>query len=180
MPVRKIDTASSAHRGVILACAVGGLAGLMLAGCGSAQLTTAAGDGRVPGSPVPVSAIPRLRSIANSFVRGDSLITPAWVSVVTTSHEKALAAAAPTEEAVVGVGNVTVYLMTMKGRFVALPVASPLPPGKGPLTGSYLSVVVDAKTFQVVDLGLGTKPPPALSGSLGPVMYLMHLAGPQP
>jgi hypothetical protein len=81
---------------------------------------------------------------------------------------------------VVGVRNVTVYLLTMKGRFLALPVSSPLRPGEGPLTGSYLSVVVDAETFQIIDLGLGTEPPPAASASLGPVTYLMHLTRPEP
>jgi hypothetical protein len=97
----------------------------MLAGCGSARFTaTAAGERPVPGVPglpVPVSALPRLRAIAERYVQGDGLITPQWASVVTTSHEKALASAAATEEATIGVGNVRVYLMTMKGRFVPLP-----------------------------------------------------------
>jgi hypothetical protein len=78
--------------------------------------------------------------------------------VVKTSNKKALASATPTEEATLGVRNITVYLMTMKGRFLSLPVPSPLLPGGKPPTGKYLSIVVDAKTFHVLDLALSPKP----------------------
>jgi hypothetical protein len=80
--VREIDAGHSAHRAVVLACAVGGLAALMLAGCGSARLTSAAPVRPVPGSPVPASAIPRLRAIADWYVRGDSQTVPQWVSAL--------------------------------------------------------------------------------------------------
>lgn len=168
----------------VLACAVAGLAGLMLTGCGSARLTNAAAarvvSGLVPGSPVPASAIPRLRAVADQYVQGDSLTAPQWVSVVATSHKKALAAATPVEESVTGIGNIAVYLMTLKGRFSPLPVPSPLPSGKGPLSGKYLSIVVDAKTFEVLYLGLGNSPPPVSPASLGPVTYLAQMASPPP
>ncbi len=124
------------------------------------QLMSVAANRPASGLPVPASAIPRLRAIADRFVRGDAQTFPEWASVVTTSHKKALAAAAPAEWTVAGVRNITVYLVTIKGRFSPLPVASPLP-GHGPLTGKYLSIVVDAKAFHVLYLGLGTKSPGA-------------------
>jgi hypothetical protein len=63
--------------------------------------------------PVPASAIPRLRPIADHYARGDSLTAPHWASVVTTSHNKALASVTPPEEATLGVGNVGVYLIRL-------------------------------------------------------------------
>jgi hypothetical protein len=97
--------------------------------------------------------------------------------VVKTSHKKALASATPTEEATLGVRNNTVYLVTMKGRFLSLHVPGPLLPGGKPPTGEYLSIVVDVKTFRVLDLAVRPKPPPVAPASLGPVTYLTPLAG---
>jgi hypothetical protein len=47
-----------------------------------------------------------------------------------------------------------------------------VPPGAAAPAGQYLSLVVDAKTFQVLDFGLGPKPPPVSPASLGPVTHL--------
>jgi Protein of unknown function (DUF4232) len=81
---------------------------------------------------------------------------------------------------VAGTRNVPVYLMTMKGRLGPTPVPSPLPPEKRLLpTGRYLSVVVDAKTFHELYLGLGNQPPSISPASLGPLTYLTDLARPQ-
>jgi hypothetical protein len=46
------------------------------------------------------------------------------------------------------------------------------PPGAAAPTGRYLSMVVDARTFQGLDLGVGPNPPPVSPASLGPVTYL--------
>ena len=188
-----LDVGHSARNAVALAliCVTGCLAGLLLAGCGSARLTSvavvrSASGTPVPtfrsasGTPVPASAISRLRAVADRLVRGDSQTVPRWVSVVATSRKKALTAAEPFESYVVGPKNVPVYLMTMKGRFWPTPVPTPVLPGKRPPTGRYLSVLVDAKTFHVLYMGLGSQPPPIPPASLGPLTYLTHLARPQP
>src|SRR5207245_2623645 len=156
-----------------------GLIGL-LAGCGSIRATSTVSAAAVrpaSGTPVPAAAIPapamvRLRAVADRLVRGDSQTAPHWVSVVATTRNKALAAAEPDEWLVASARNVPVYLMTMKGRFWPTPVPSPVPPAKGLPAGRYLSVVVDAKTFHVLYLGLGHQPPPISPASLGPLTYL--------
>ena len=49
-----------------------------------------------------------------------------------------------------------------------------MPPGhrEPKRAGRYLSLVIDAKTFQGLDFGIGPKPPPVPPASLGPVTYL--------
>ena len=66
-------------------------------------------------------------------------------------------------------GDVPVFLVTMQGNFVA--TAASRPPGAAAPVGSYLSIVVDARTFQVLDSGLSPSPPPVSPASLGPVTY---------
>jgi hypothetical protein len=121
-----------------------------------------------------------LRAVADRLIRGVSQTTPEWASVVATSRKKALTAAEPVEWYVTGARNVAVYLMTMKGRFWPTPVPSPVLPVKTLPTGRYLSVVVDAKTFHVLYMGLGSQPPRISPASLGPLTYLTRLARPQP
>ena len=58
----------------------------------------------------------------------------------------------------------------MRGHFIARNATGP--PGAKAPTGRYLSLVVDAKTFQGLDFGISPKPPPVLPASLGPVTYL--------
>ncbi|MBO0824319.1 MAG: hypothetical protein J2P27_10745 [Actinobacteria bacterium] len=58
----------------------------------------------------------------------------------------------------------------MKGHFIDYDV--PTPPGAHAPTGTYMSLVVDAKTFHTIDYGLSSKPPPVVPASLGPVTYL--------
>jgi uncharacterized protein DUF4232 len=166
-----------AGRPVLLACAIAGLAGLMLAGCGNAPLPRAVSTRAVAGSPVPASAIPRLRAMAGRLVRMDAQVAPARVSVVATTRQKALTSATP-GDTVPGAAKTIVYLLTMRGRFTA--GSAPGPPGAPAPAGRYLSVVIDARTFQGLDFGLSPKPPPVAPGSLGPVTYLTGLAGPSP
>ena len=91
------------------------------------------------------------------------------MTAVLTTHAKALTSATP-GDIIPGAGGVPVFLVTMRGCFAA--TAASRPPGAAAPTGSYLSVVVDAKTFQVLDSGLSPSPPPVSPASLGPVTYL--------
>jgi hypothetical protein len=144
------------------------LAGLMLAGCAT---THRAGlpSSPVPGQPVPASALPRLTAMAEQTVKDNGGRTLSWASAVVTTHEKALTSATPGDTVPIGEKTI-VYLMTMKGHFIA--EAASVPPGGHAPTGTYLSVVIDAKTFQVLDFGLSSKPPPVALASLGPLTYL--------
>jgi hypothetical protein len=108
-------------------------------------------------------------------VRLEAKVAPAWVSVVTTTRQKALTSATP-GDTIPGSGKTIVYLLTMEGRFVD-DFAS-VPPGASSPTGRYLSDVIDAKTFQGLDFGLGANPPSVAPASLGPLTYLTGLAGP--
>jgi hypothetical protein len=126
-----------------------------------------ASTGPLPGSPVPASVIERLTLIADAVVEANGGIAPAWVSVVVTTHGRALASATPSSW-VPGDMQAVVYLMTMEGQFVHR--RSP-PRGKAP-TGTYLSIVFNAETLRRMDLGLSHHPPPVAPASLGPVTYL--------
>ena len=99
----------------------------------------------------------------------DGDFAPSWITAVLTTHAKALTSATP-GDFVPGADGVRVFLITMRGHFAAN--AAPGPPGAAAPTGRYLSLVVDAKTFQVLDSGLSPKPPPVSPASLGPVTNL--------
>ena len=61
------------------------------------------------------------------------------------------------------------------GRVEPSPLRAPAAQGAPPPDhggGALLSLVIDAKTFQGLDFGIGSKPPPVLPASLGPVAYL--------
>jgi hypothetical protein len=137
------------------------------------QITSAALSTRPavpqPGRAVPASALRTLRALAArvAAVNGDK--APAWVSVVVTTHEKALTSATPGDTEPFG-QQTTVYLVTMKGHFVA--EDAPTPPGAHAPAGTYLSFVINARTFESLDFGLSPKPPSAAPSSFGPVTYL--------
>ena len=54
-----------------------------------------------------------------------------------------------------------------------------MPPGAHAPTGTYMSMVINAKTFAGLDFGLGPKPPPVAPASFGPVTYLKVNRGSQ-
>jgi hypothetical protein len=143
-----------------LACTLAGLAGLAWRWDGSAPGA---------GSPVPASAISRLTMLASRAAKANGDADPEWMTAVLTTHAKALTSATP-GDIVPGSGEARVYLVTMRGRFTAYE-SSP-PPGAALPTGTYLSLVVDAGTFRVLDFGLSPTPPPVSPASLGPVTYL--------
>jgi hypothetical protein len=58
-----------------------------------------------------------------------------------------------------------VYLVTVKGHFVAR--AASMPPGAHAPTGTYMSMVINAQTFAGLDFGLGPKPPPVAPPASG-------------
>jgi hypothetical protein len=79
---------------------------------------------------------------------------------VLTTRAKALTPATPGDY-VPGSARVKVFLITMRGHFTARDATGP--PGAKAPTGRYLSLVIDAKTFQGLDFGIGPKPPPSPS-----------------
>lgn len=123
-----------------------------------------------PGRPVPASAVPRLRAIAEHFAQLNGGHALAQATAVLTIHRKALTSATP-GDFVPGSGGVPVYLVTMQGRFT---VNAPGPPGAAAPTGRYASLVLDARTFAGLDMGVGDNPPPVSPESLGPVTDLLH------
>jgi hypothetical protein len=123
--------------------------------------------GPVPGSPVPASAIEQLTLIADNVVKATGGVAPEWVSVVVTTHGRALASATPGHW-VPGDMQAIVYLMTMEGQFVHWRG----PPRRKAPTGTYLSIVLNAETLKRMGLGLSHNPPSVDPASLGPVTYL--------
>jgi hypothetical protein len=136
----------------------------------AAIVLAAAGCGQVPaGTPVPASAIGRLTAIARRAASGNGDPSPAWITAVETTRAKALTSATP-GDSVPGSAHVKVFLITMRGHFTD--TAAPGPPGAKAPAGQYLSLVIDARTFQGLDFGISPQPPPVPPASLGPVTYL--------
>lgn len=128
-----------------------------------------AGNASVPGLAVSASAATRLDGIARSFAKANADAHPAWINAVITTHGRALASATPGDSESAGARSV-VYLITMHGRFTGR-MAS-VPPGAKLPTGSYLSIVINARTFMLMDWGLSPGAPPVSPASLGPVRGL--------
>jgi hypothetical protein len=143
---------------------------LAAAACGSAGGTTASRHASVaePGQPVPASAVHRLAAIADRAVTSNGGQPVAWATAVVTTHAKALTSATPGDTT--PGGKAIVYLVTIKGHFVCGPCS--VPPGAQAPTGTYLSLVIDAKTFAGTDFGISPRPPPVLAAHFGPVTYL--------
>jgi hypothetical protein len=148
--------------GGMIAALVGAVVALALAvaGCGDPP----AGAGR----PVPAAAIARLTAMARSAARINGDPAPAWITAVMTTRAKALTSATPGDY-VPDSAHTTVFLVTMRGHFTA---DAPGPPGAKAPTGRYVSLVIDARTFQGLDFGISPRAPPVAPASLGPVTYL--------
>ncbi len=172
--MRKLTAARPpAGAAAALACVVAVLPGLAAAGCAASR--AAAGSvpapaGTLPaaGSPVPPAAVPRLTGLAGRAAKAAGDAAPSWMTAVLTTHARALTSATP-GDFIPGAGSVRVFLITLRGHFTANGSG---PPGAAAPTGRYLSLVVDARTFRVLDSGLSPKPPPVSPASLGPVTHL--------
>ena len=145
---------------------------LTAAACGADGGTTVTASHRPAaaelGQPLPASAVHRLTAIADRAVTLNGRHPVAWATAVVTSHAKALTSATPGDTT--PGGSVIVYLVTMKGHFVC--GACSVPPGAHAPAGTYLSLVINAKTFEETDFGIGPKPPPVRAAHFGPVTYL--------
>lgn len=140
---------------------------LAMAGCG--------GHPAASGARVPHSAIVRLTAIARRAAALNGDTHPEWITAVVTTRAKALTSATPGDY-VSGSARVRVFLITMCGHFTA--IAGPGPPGAKAPAGRYVSLVINARTFQGLDFGISPAPPPVPPGSLGPVTYLAGSGGP--
>jgi hypothetical protein len=150
-----------ARTAAALACVLAVTSGLATAAC--------AGSPARAGTPVPAPAISRLTVVGGRAAKANGDAAPLWMTAVLTTHAKALTSATP-GDFVAGAGDAAVFLVTMRGNFVA--TGASRPPGAAAPTGRYLSIVVDARTFRVLDFGLSHGPPPVWPASLGPVTYL--------
>jgi hypothetical protein len=144
-----------------------GLAGVGLAISAAFVGPVATATGAV--AAVPASAVPRLQAIAERAAAADGDGAPQWITVVLTTHGKALESATPGDTEPRSNG-LAVYLITMKGRFTASGWSGPS--GSRAPAGTYLSLVVDARSFTVTDVGVSPRAPLVSPASLGPVRYL--------
>jgi len=128
-----------------------------------------AGATSAPGPVITSPAAARLDAIAVSFARENGDPTPSWIDAVATTHGKAMESATPGDSEPSG-NRVMVYLITMQGHFTAN-LASP-PAGAGLPTGTYMSMVINARTFVIMDWGISPHAPLVAPASLGPVRYL--------
>lgn len=117
---------------------------------------------------LPPGVAQRLTAIAERAADANGGKPVLWASVVRTTRSKALTSATPGDFVPSG-GSAVVYLITMRGSFIA---NGPGPPGARAPTGHYLSLVVNARTFESLDVGLAPGPPPISPATLGPVTYL--------
>jgi hypothetical protein len=119
-------------------------------------------------SGIQVITTSRLISIAKTMAKISGDASPAWVTAVKTVHVKALSSATP-GDTTTDPADTPVYLLTMKGHFTARGFG---PSGAAPPTVAYLSIVVNARSFRVMDLGFSHGPPVVSPATLGRVVHL--------
>lgn len=85
-----------------------------------------------------------------SCPRGDDP-HPVWVTAVLTTHAQALTSATP-GDFIPGADGTPVYLVTIRGEFVCDTCTGPA--GSKATSGTYISLVVDARTFTGLDFGM--------------------------
>ena len=140
---------------------------LAVAGCGAAgSAATRYPAKATPGQPVPESAVRRLTAMADRAVTVDGGHPVAWATAVVTT----LANATAPNNTIPGANTVVVYLVTVKGRFACNVCTGP--PGSRAPTGSYVSLVIDAKNFDETGFGMSPKAPAVSAARFGPVTYL--------
>ena len=153
--------------------AAGMVVGVAAAGlgiyAGFAGQPAQAGSAPAPGLAVSAPASARLDQLALSFARANGDAHPSSITAVLTTHGQALTSATPGDTEPSG-NKAVVYLITIRGHFIAR-MAS-VPPGAKLPTGSYLSIVINARTFAMMDWGLSAAAPSVSPDSLGPVRNL--------
>lgn len=125
----------------------------------------------VPGQAVPARAISHLDAIAASFVHENGGHRPQWESAVVTTHARAMQSATPGDTEP-NTTHTVVYLITIKGHFIAY--GASVPAGAKLPTGTYLSIVVGARTYAILDWGLSPSAPPVSPARLGKVTMLLR------
>lgn len=127
-----------------------------------------------PGSAIPASAIPALRTNMFLLARYNGDAHPASIRAVFTTQAKALRTATP-GDLIPGSARRPVYLVVMTGNFKVTHAS--VPPGARIPTGRYLAVTINPATFEVMDLGVGNHRPPVPLRSYGPVSDLTKQEG---
>jgi hypothetical protein len=86
-----------------------------------------------------------------TLMRSSSRLCAKLAGAVVTTRAKALTSATPGDY-VPGSARVGVFLITMCGHFTA--IGGPGPPGAKAPAGRYVSLVINARTFQGLDFGI--------------------------
>jgi hypothetical protein len=155
----------SGHRKAVIGMLAAGIAAAAVSL--SATMLPPAASAKA-GPRIPASAVARLAAIARTVASQNGDAKPTSTLAVTTTQAKALRAAAPGTTIPIG-ANKPVYLIFMKGSFTA---NVPTPPGTGRPTGTYLSIMLNPATFQLLELGLSHRAPPVSLRTFGPVSTL--------
>jgi hypothetical protein len=126
------------------------------------------------GAPIPADVVPRLTDVAAGLAAQHKDPQPTSIAAVATTRAKAL-------EVLMGYGpnarrwegaDMPVYAVVMTGRFESPRGGPPSRQPPLPLAGKYLTVVIEAATLLLRDVGVGDKDPRAPLGRLGPVIRL--------
>lgn len=147
-----------AHRTCIRNSGLIALVALAIAVLGvppSAYSSTDLATRSAPNTPYSAQAVVRLTRLANRFAAESGDTNPLSIGVVVTTHASALAAASTGEQISFGRAE-PVYLIAMEGHFTAH-WASPPHGGQVP-TGHFLFLVIDRRTFRILDNGLIRRP----------------------
>ena len=146
--------------GLIVSCFAVALALiLMVAGEFEATVSPKSGIG------IPTSAVAKLTLIAKQQAVLNRDANPTIALVVETTYGTALTVIS-SEGSMPQSAPESVYLIMMVGNFIGSRVSTSPRPSTS--VSSYLSVIVDAHTFRVIDESLNRTPPLVPLSSLGP------------
>jgi hypothetical protein len=135
----------------------------------TARPSTASGR---PGLTIRPAMLHRLTAMSLRGARLSGDPRPQWIEVVATSRDTALGSAMHGDTVPDSAGQ-QVYLVVMKGDFTFSGAA---PPHGRPPTGRYMSVTLDIKTLQTMDIGLSNRPPAVPVRNFGHVYSLIKNA----
>ena len=127
-----------------------------------------------PGGAIPADVVPRLTEIAARLAAGHADPRPTSAAAVATTRNKALEAIGGYGPATIPgeSGAVPVYAVVMTGRFESYRAGPPSRDRRLLLVGSYLTIVVEAGTLELRDVGIGDRGPVEPLSRLGPVTRL--------